>query len=207
MKTTSNPIENDLTALNEMCQAAPAPLNPEDLTAFAITSDFNQGAAKKVLTTVPVRKPLKETFIRTHLDPECWQLFGLLELKEAGRMYLVTPAVAAALREESEATLIMAHLVLCVDRRGNPFLWPLKVSERECDWHNSARLAAELAKTQWVRVTSNMSAGCYDSMVAVSQAGQPAWPSESYKALLSLAFSGRVISSLDHAVLKELRGH
>lgn len=205
MKNTPSPDEDDLAGLAEMAHAAPAPLNPEDLTSFSISSAFHSSIAKKVLTTVPVRKPLPGSFIRTHPDNGCWQKFGILELKELGKTYLVDPSVAAALSEEGETTLKTAILVLCVDRRGNPFLWPLKVSDRYCDWHSSALQAAEHAKSKWVRVDSNMSAGCYDTVVSTSTA-QPAWPSESYREILSLAFRGRVIKSYDDPIIQELRG-
>jgi hypothetical protein len=200
-----SPDEDDLTGMAEMAHAAPAPLNPEDLTSFSISTDFHDNIAKKVLTTVPVRKPTRGSFIRTHPDAGCWQKFGVLELKETAQMYLLAPQVAAALREEGETTLTTAILVLCVDRRGNPFLWPLKVSERYCDWNSSALQAAEHAKSKWVRVDSNISAGCYDTVVSRLTA-QPAWPSESYKDILSLAFKGRVIKSYDDPIIQELRG-
>jgi hypothetical protein len=208
MNTNPSPTpEFNLAHLDHMAQVAPPPLDPLDLTSFALSQDFNEGAAKKVLTTVPVKKPAPESFVRTHTDPACWAMFGLLELKVVGKIYLVKPAVAGVLRDENESTLCMANLVLSVDRRGNPFLWPLKVSQRENDWNMSALRAAEVAKGQWVRVTSNMSAGCYDTSVAASQEIQPVWPSESYKDLLALAFRGRVIDTPDHPVLQELRGH
>ena len=216
-KSTKNPeVETELFENSEQPEpeaimeavagGAPAPLEPEDLTAFALSEDFHAGAAHKVLTTVPVRKPPRESFVRTHPEPESWQLFALLELKEVGKTYLLMPAVAAALRDEGESTMFQANLVLSVDRRGNPFLWPLKISDRENDWNTSARRAAEMAKTQWLRLAANMAAGSYDVMVAASQDAAPAWPEESYGDILKLGFRDRIITHPEHEILKELRG-
>jgi hypothetical protein len=204
---SDTPEINPELDLSTFAQAAPVPLQPEDLTAFAIDQDFNETAAKKVLTVVPVKKPSKEAFVRTSTDPAHWQQFAILELKELGKTYLLTPGVAAALRDDSESTLQRANLVLSVDKRGNPFLWPLKVSERESEWNLSARRGAEIAKGQWARITANMNAQAYDTMVASNQASDPAWPSESYSEILSLAFKGRVIDTLDHPAIQELRGN
>lgn len=205
-KTTKQPVEEDLTVLSDMSQVAPAPLNPESLLSFAIASDFHQGLTKRIVTTVPVRKPNKSSFIRTTSDPKSWQTFGIIEIKDAGAVYLVSPHVAAALQQENESMLMMANLVLAIDRCRNVFLWPLKVSNRENDWNTSARRAAEVAKDQWVRVRANLDAGYYDCQVAASQDGDAEWPEEDYETLLSIAFRGRVIMSSDHPVLKDLRG-
>ena len=162
--------------------------------------------AKKALTTVPVRKPAKEAFVRTSKLTECWQDFALLELKEVGKTYLLMPSIAAALRDEGESTMIHATLVLAVDRKGNVFLWPLKISERESEWYTSARRAAEMARNEWLRVSANMAIGAYDCGIARSQDAEPVWPDDSYNDILKIAFRDRIVSDDDHPVLKELRG-
>lgn len=202
-KTTTPTAQEEFLLPNE---AAPVPLEPEDLTSFALSENFSEGGAQKILTTVPVRKPAKESFIRTSSDPKHWKQFWLLELKELGKTYLIAPQIAAALASEGESTMITATLVLTVDRRGNCSLWPLKISDKENEWHTSARRAAEMAKEQWLRLSANMSAGCYDVAVASSQETEPTWPKESYGEILKVAFRDRVVTSIDHDILKELRG-
>lgn len=78
---TPHPEKVDLTGLAEMAHAAPAPLNPEDLTSFSISSDFHGNVAKKVLTIVPVRKPVDGTFIRTNTDARSWDQYVILALR------------------------------------------------------------------------------------------------------------------------------
>ena len=203
-------IPSDLTdsgiTLTGFAEASPEPLDPEDLTSYAITDDPEQAFTKKALTTVPVRKPTKEPFIRTLHQEGGWNIYPLLELKEEGKTYLLSPPIAAALEAEVESTLIKARLVPAVDRQGNVFLWPLKVSDRECDWHISAYRAAILAKDKWIRMKSNMAAGVYDTLIAVAQDAEPQWPEEDFATLLRIAFEGRVITQWDHPVLKDLRG-
>jgi hypothetical protein len=187
-------------------QLPSSPLNPEDLTVFAIAPAFQESVVKKLLTNVPVRKPTKESFVRTHPDLAHWARFGLLEFKETGKTYLLTPELAAEMQSKEEPTFCLANLVLSVDRKSNVFLWPVKIPRRESDWTNSARRAAEHARSEWVRLIPNMSTHCYDIAVAKDQNLEPVWPTESYKDVLGVAFSNRVISSMLHPVVQELLG-
>ena len=64
--------------------------------ALRIDQPFlNVGAAKKLLTTVPVRKPNKQDFVRVHPDVPYRLTVGLIELKENRETYLVLPAGVA----------------------------------------------------------------------------------------------------------------
>jgi len=193
-------------SLVEFADTAPDPLDPGDLTSFAINDDPGQTFAKKALTTMSVRKPPKESFVRTSKDEDAWKTFSMVELKEEGKWYLLSPPIAAALEAAGESTLIRARLVPTVDRHGNLFLWPLKVSDRENDWNLSAYRAARIAQDKWVRVQTNLAAGAYDTLVARIQNAEPTWPDEDFGTILKIVFEDRVITRLDHPVLKELRG-
>ena len=57
-----------------------------------------------------------------------------------------------------------------------------------------------------MRVKANMAAGTYDVDVATAAIGEPEWPELPMNALLKLAFGERMITSLDHPVVKRLRG-
>jgi len=193
-------------SLVEFADTAPDPLDPEDLTSFAINEDLGETFVRKALTTVAIRKVPKASFVRTSKDKDAWKTYSMVELKEEGKFYLLSPPIAAALEAAGESTLIKARLVPTVDRQGNLFLWPLKVSDRENDWNLSAYRAAIMAQEKWVRVQANMAAGAYDTLVARIQNAEPAWPDEDFGTILKIAFEGRVITRWDHPVLKELRG-
>ena len=55
-------------------------------------------------------------------------------------------------------------VVTAVTRQGAVFLWPLALpgaDGRMNDWWKTARQAAELAKSKWVRVAADMALGAY----------------------------------------------
>jgi hypothetical protein len=63
-----------------------------------------------------------------------------------------------------------------------------------------------MAAKRWVRVTANLSLGAYEVFEATGQLGEQSWPSTPFGELLRIAFRDRFISSLDHPVLRRLRG-
>jgi hypothetical protein len=163
-------------------------------------------AVTKLLTTVPVRKPNKQDFIRVHPDlAYCPSGLAMIELKDEREAYLLTPEVAQALSGEfSVVTLYTA-----VSRQGVVFLWPVKLpgaDGRMNPWHTSAADAAERAKSRWLRVQANMSLGAYDQFVAEGNLPDPEWPDLPFNELLRIAFRDRLVSSLDHPLLDLLHG-
>lgn len=67
-------------------------------------------------------------------------------------------------------------------------------------------VAAEMAVDNWVRVSANMMAGCYDVVRATGELPDPKWPSQTFRELLKLSFENRFIEERDHPILKSLRG-
>ena len=89
------------------------------------------------------------------------------------------------------------------------FLWPVRLPSadgKEMVWHSSAREAAAEAVTNWTRVTANMALGAYEVAIAETITTEPQWPDSSFQDLLRIAFKGRLITDLDHPVVKRLRG-
>lgn len=103
----------------------------------------------------------------------------------------------------------LVKLLTYQTRHGGIALWPLKLAEdgaRENTWNISARKAAELAETKWVRMQANMSAGSYD-VVTSTHIPDPTWPDTSFQELIRIAFGdGKLIDSTDHPVVKQLLG-
>jgi len=169
-------------------------------------SVLNTGAAKKLLTTVPVRKPNKQDFVRVNQNPAYRLTVGLIELKENRETFLVVPAVS---QELSESEFFLATLYLTINRQKVLSVWPIKVPAadgRSNDWHASAAAAAERAMDKWIRLAANMSLGAYEISEAIADYGQPEWPNLSFKEILKIAFKNRLIESSDHAVVQQLRG-
>jgi len=182
--------------------------DPFDLTSLRLTGAADQTiGTKKVLTTVPVRKPDKSWFVRSHPDPEYTFNTVLLDMKEDREVYLVASALWPVL--VGEPLMKAYRLVTTVNRQGVTFLWSLRLPgpDGKIDpWGESALQAAEEASRSWVRVTSNMSLGGYEVTAATGVLSEPAFPTEPFQELLRVAFRGKLIDSADHPVLKKLRG-
>ena len=70
----------------------------------------------------------------------------------------------------------------------------------------SAREAAEMAMGQWIRLKANMDLGAYEITLAESVMAEPVWPELSFQEFVRIAYRDRMVTSLDHAVVKRLRG-
>jgi hypothetical protein len=58
----------------------------------------------------------------------------------------------------------------------------------------------------WIRVKANISLGAYEVSVAESTTAEPAWEKLTFQELIQIAFRDRIITSIDHAVVRRLRG-
>jgi hypothetical protein len=180
------------------------PFNPASLRLDPSFAD-NVGV-KKLLTTVPVRKPNRQDFIRVNPDP-LYRLTpaAIIEVKEDREVYLVTPDMAAELPGEFAA----ATLVTTINRQGVLHLWPLKLpgpDGKYNEWHRSAAEAAEIAKEKWVRVSSNMALGAYEVFAASGDLPDPTWPDLPFSEILKIAFRDHIVENADHPLIKRLRG-
>ena len=183
--------------------ATPDPFAPENLRlkqSFAETV-----GVKKLITTMPVRKPSAQDFVRVHPSPNFRADFPIIELKDEREDFLVT----ASMHPELTAEIVCKTLFLAVTRQGTFFLWPIRLpgpDGKDLDWWRSAREAAEHATERWIRVKPNMNLGAYDIFEAVSTLSDPEWPALDFWQLIKIAFRDRLIDSLDHPVIKRLRG-
>ena len=179
-------------------------LGLDEFERFRLSQDFKHlGGAKKLLTTVPVRKPNKQQFVRTRMKEGFVIDVMLLEYGESRETYLIEPGID----DFMQAT--PTRLILAVDRLENWFIWPVKLPKDELSqsgWHRSAIEAAEHAKSNWVRIQANMSLGAYEIYQAEGDLPDPNWPDESFSELLRIAFKGHIIDSQDHIILRQLLG-
>jgi hypothetical protein len=182
--------------------------DPFDLASLRLTQDFASAVGvKKLVTTIPVKKPSKEWFVRVHPDPAYRLPTTMLELKEDQESYLVAPSLWPELA--SEPTLRPTLLVTSINRQGVLFLWKLRLpgaDGRVDDWSRSAMDAANEAKSRWVRLTANMNLGAYDVAVASGQIAEPEWPGITFQQIIDIAFRDKKISDWNHPVLRRLRG-
>lgn len=204
-KTEASPATPDLTQAPYPTDTS-APGASLDLTSLRLPQNFGASAGvKKVITTVPVRKPGNQTFVRVHPGAD-WSMAALiLQLKEDGECYFVMPTLAGDLAQEVRAKQLYTY----VGRDGNVALWPVNLpgdDGRLDQWSQSAHSAAEMAKTSWVRLVANRHVGAYDVYEAPNVSDEPVWPELTFREVLNLAFKDRLITSLDHPIVKRLRG-
>ena len=177
-----------------------------DLESLRVSQDFvKDSGVKKLLTTVPVRKPNRQDFVRVHHDSSYVLDTMLLNLKEERETYLVAPSF----REEIPQELTHTRLALATNRQKVLFLWQLRLpgsSGKTDAWSMSALEAYEEAKKNWVRVSANMSLGAYEIYEALGNLSDPEWPDESMDEIVRIAFRNSFIDSYDHPVLRRLRG-
>ena len=182
-------------------------LDPFDPASLRLDQTFTDGTAvKKLITTIPVRKPSRQDFVRVHPDT-AFRLSpaAIIELKEDREVYLVTPTIAPDLVGE----LVAATIYTAINRQGVVHLWPVRLPApdgKHNAWHRSAEAAADVAMRRWVRLTANMSLGAYDIFKAAANIPDPTWPELPFTELLKIAFRDRLVDRPDHPVILQLRG-
>jgi hypothetical protein len=180
-------------------------VDPFDPSRFAANSTVvGDIGVTKEFVTCPVRKPNKKEFVRVH--PELKLSAHLLEMDNERETYIVEPAVAAVLAGDVRTVV----LSLSVSRQGAWFLWPvpqLPLDGRDNSWNQSARVAARLAESKWVRVVSRMDQQAYEVLSAPGNLGSPIWPDVGMREILTVAFGESfVIRDAGHPVVKRLLG-
>jgi hypothetical protein len=182
-------------------------MNPFDPANLRLSQNFTEAVGvKTLLTTIPVRKPNRQDFVRVHPDSayRCGPV-GVLELKEDRETFLVAPSMVNVLA--GEYATVTLHTA--ITRQGVVFLWPVKLPApdgRQLAWHTSAAEAAEKAMDHWVRVSANMNLGAYDIALATATLPEPEWPTHTPEEILRIAFRGHMIDREDHPVVRRLRG-
>jgi hypothetical protein len=202
----------DDTATPKMAKAVGDPTPPSgaqdfDLDRLRLSQDYvSKISVRRHMLNLPVKKPDKQAWIRVHRDEAYRLQTNVIELKgERNETYLVDPA----LWEELSRELTPRLLVLAITRQMTPFIWPLRLSRgdgRPDAWSESALDACRTAQEEWVRVVANMDLGAYDVIRTGNVLAEPEWPTQSFKDLLRLGFHGRYIVTLDHPIVRKLRG-
>lgn len=177
-----------------------------DLTKLTLTQNFSQLAGvKKVVTTVPTRKPNKQLWLRVRSGAE-WQVQVLtLTMQDTGDVYFVHPDLYGELADDVRPMM----LYLYITRDGTLCLWPVSLPSEDGrlnPWAQSAHTAAKAAQLGWVKVVSSQSLGAYEIRVPTAKMDEPTWPDLSMREILNLAFRDKLITSLEHPIVRGLRG-
>lgn len=177
-----------------------------DPSHLKLSQNFSElVGVKKILTTIPTRKPGRQDFVRVHPAEEYRLETIVLELKDERETYLVAPELVSEIPNE----VVPKVLYTTINRQGVLTLWPIRLPSedgRHDTWNSSALEAAKLAQSKWIRVAANMSLGAYEVYEATGNIPEPDWPDYDFKTILKIAFSDKYIQDRNHAVLQRLRG-
>jgi hypothetical protein len=202
-----DPADRPANTASDNGQPDEAP-NPFDPVSLRLPQDYTTGQnTQKPLLSVPVRKPANSWWVRVHPSADYHLQTSILELKEEGEIYLIAPVLRLDL--EGEATVSPRALYTAMNRQGVLFIWPVRLPQpdgRADEWSRTSLEAVELAMKGWVRITANQSLGAYDVHMAGGRLGEPVWPQVPFAMILKVAFQNRYIDSLEHPVLRRLRG-
>jgi hypothetical protein len=181
-------------------------LDDLDLDRFRLSQNFEaQVGIKKALLSVPLRKPHKHEFFRTHRD---WAFPAPVFKTQGDRrddLYIVTADLAPELAEDITPMLF----VPTITRQDTVLLWPVRLpgpDGRQDEWSRTALEAASMAKTRWIRMAAKQSLGAYEVVEPVSTFPDPVWPDFTLEAILQIAIRDHVIEDRDHPALRRLRG-
>lgn len=157
----------------------------------------------KQQTVIPVRKPSRQQFVHAHPSPE-YRTDGMPTIKDEsnGDIYLLDADLELPVDIENKIDLL--NLATAITAEGSLFVWWYKDSTNS--WSQSARIAISEASRRWVRVIPDMSSNGYLLESPLVSPPEPKWPHKTFAQILETAFGARYIDSIQHPVVKKLRG-
>ena len=180
--------------------------DPFDPAALRLSQDFvGMSGVKKLITTVRVKRPHRQEWVRVHPSSEYRETLSMIRLEEDREFFVVAPALHQALAGDT----VVKVLYTAINRHGVVSLWPVTLPPsdgKDNDWWRSEREGAERAMAKWICLRSNMALGAYEILEGPPSLPEPEWPDITFRELLRLAFEGRLVNTLDHPVVKRLRG-
>ena len=202
--TIRTPVAKYAAAAKAPEKAAKKPLlDPEKYRkakAPVAEEAFSDGAQ----TTIPVRKPGSRNFFRAHPNEE-YRLYNVPVVEDDQHEWHIL-AAELEIPEDLERFISHVNLITCLNHKGTLFLWPYKNSTN--DWSKSASRVARRAVSEWVRLSADMDANGYRVEIAPTELRkiEPVWPKMTFEEILNTAFEGKCIDSLEHPVIRSIRG-
>ena len=172
-----------------------------DLAELKLEATASTGEFKVSEAATTFRRPFKTEFWMTN---EKFQAsFSIIEEERSGNVCIVKPSLRADLEREAKD----AEIALVGNNYGELFLSAFKHPWSSGDEWGGTRLEAlSVSKKKYVRMRPNMELNRYDIIVARGDFPEPEWPDESFEDILRKVFAGRVVGSMDHEIVKRLRG-
>lgn len=175
-----------------------------DINKFKVNPLQQDINLSRQILRIPCKKPNQKRFFRIH--PELYTFLHLTEWVEDGQNYLVAPDIVPVLGAQTHQFKIylgMYHpshtLFLFPVRQVDPGgrSWPA--------WEGQETACLSAMKT-WIRMEWNSDANSYELIKAGGEIDEPPWPEKTLDEILAIAFSGNVITDIEHPVVKSLKG-
>lgn len=176
--------------------------------SLAVSQEYlARGQAKKRILGIPVRKPNRDEWVMTHPD-NAMRTPPVLAVRTrenvVEEIHIVRPDIVPHVSSHEMTPYI---LQATINTGGAFFMWPLRLpkSDRGDLWAQSGLEAAERARGHWRRVIAGD--GCYEVAEPVADnLTEPVWPTMTLDEVLTIALRDFIIDSVDHPVLRRLRG-
>ena len=182
-----------------------------DQLKVSTTYEMESLETKKILTTVPVRKPKRLEFFRIR-DGDDWVFDSyLLDMQDGEEeKYLVAPQHYPELLQLGLLKKVRFYAGI-VHGSGVFFLSEVAlpgVDGKHNSYNRSRMEHYEAAKKGWVKIAANKDLGAYDIFVPVAKLPEPEWPEipASITDALQIAFKDQFVDTEDHPALKRIRG-
>ena len=205
-----NPAEDPAPEKLEVVNDHPVGDVFDNLEALRLKQDFNRVKVKRPFTLCPIRKPRPHEWFQVHPDPAFRFEGRLFKHKEGMSEDWYLPVGADVLVELEGRSLVAVVIFVWVNRKRDCAIWPIQLGDEEGkinSWHESMHeMFTVHAIGQWARIESGD--GGYKVETAQNEElPPPEWPQHTLAEILRVAFKGgRVVDSLDHPLIKKLRG-
>lgn len=205
-----NTIEN-VEAPEKESSIAEKPKNPLGFDFESLmVPDTEDIQVSPVLATIAVGKPAKTDFIWVRSGPG-WEPLKMFVYESERVPYLVAPECQQLCFEKE--VLVVARFYM-YQIYGSGILKLDYVNTKldkfgEMNKYNATRMEAyRVATTQWLQLRANNAGGFYSYALAEDTLPEPTWSNkpESLRAAIEIAFKGFVIDSLNHPLMKRIRG-
>jgi len=156
------------------------------------------------LGTVEIRKPRPQEWFRTHLHPGMLKEIFVIRKDSSGEFYAVAPRLAQELAAEIREAFVIAG----INHEGALFVWPILKPKEDTNAQifDSDLEHVSLSRSVWIRRRWDPGSRSYLVDEAASNK-EPQWPESCIlDEWLEKGFRGRFIDSVDHQLIRSLRG-
>ena len=177
-----------------------------DLDQFIVKQDFDDGLGiKTTQLVVAMRRPRKDEWFIAHPSSKN-PVYLHKPSQESGaardEAYVLNAATARTIPE----VVTPAYLVLCANRTGAAFFWPVRQPDpaNANSWHVSALSALEIARKRFIRLVSDPGSGGYRVVETDEDLPKPDFGKLNERELLSTLLGKIGIKTPEHEVIRRI---